>query len=300
MPEHSTKEWRVHIGAHKTATTHVQDTLEHIRYQLAEVGIEYIPRQEIRTQGGFPLCPWWQYQPLIQRVLAKKPQQNHWIESYEDRQKVLLLSEENLLGSVSGLLRSPIYPDLEKKMAMLGSLKKKNKLTLFLAIRSFDSILPSAYGQQARMAKAKPGAFDAIKKIALKKPSTWSSVIGRILKAVDVDQLKVWKYEDYICNQDFFLANVCKNSMSSFPHIPPPPSTRSPSAEAIRLLEKINPRLSRRQRTEEASLICSTDNSCKSFRPFSAAEVEKLRSIYEEDILLIEKKYPGVMINLPC
>ena len=35
--------WRIHIGAHKTATTHLQQTLAAIRPRLVEQGIDPIP-----------------------------------------------------------------------------------------------------------------------------------------------------------------------------------------------------------------------------------------------------------------
>ncbi len=299
MCKTKTKEWRIHIGAHKTATTHIQDTLESVYHELSHAGIGYITRDNIRNMGRFPTLNWWQRQRILQRYFAKKDLYNHWIGSYEGMHETLLISEENILGGVSGLLKPKIYPNIEKNLATLLLLKGDSKMTLFMSIRSFDSILPSAYAQQARKAKVKPGGFDVIKKNALNKPPTWSSIINRILNLVDADHLKIWKYEDYINNQDFFLSYLCKNKIPSFPHIPPPATTKSPSAEAIRLLEEICQKLPRHKRKEEAVRICSLDSSSNSFQPFSIHEAAVLRASYEEDLAYIEKNYPDILVDLP-
>ncbi|MCP4123392.1 MAG: hypothetical protein GY751_16690 [Bacteroidetes bacterium] len=291
-----TKEWRIHIGAHKTATTHIQDTLESVCQELSYAGIEYI-----KHIGRFPTLKWWERHPILQRYLSKKDMHNHWIGSYNGINKTFLVSEENILGGVSDLLRSKIYPNMEKNLATILYLKGDSKMNLFMSLRSFDSILPSAYAQQARKAKAKAkaGGFDVVKKTVINKPPKWSSIIKRIINLVDADHLKIWKYEDYANNQDFFLSYLCKNKITSFPYIPPPTTTRSPSTEAIRLLEEICPRLPRKKRKEEAARICSLDNSSNSFRPFSIHEAALLRESYEEDLALIEKSYPNILINLP-
>ena len=294
-----TIEWRIHVGAHKTATTHIQDTLESVYQELSHAGIEYITRENIRNMGRFPTLNWWQRQPILQRYFSKKDIHNHWIGSYKGRNETFLISEENILGSVSDLLRSKIYPDIEKNLATLLFLKGDSKMTLFMSIRSFASVFSSAYAQQARMAKAKPGGFDTIKKNALNKPPTWSSIIKRIFNLIDADHLKIWKYEDYANNPDYFLSYLCKNKISSFPHINPPTITRSPSAETIRLLEEICPKLPRYKRKEEAARICSLGSGNNPFQPFSVHESAALRASYEEDLAWIEKNYPDILINLP-
>ena len=43
--------WRIHIGAHKTATTHLQQTLAAIRPRLVEQGIDPIPLAALRASG---------------------------------------------------------------------------------------------------------------------------------------------------------------------------------------------------------------------------------------------------------
>lgn len=294
------KEWRVHLGAHKTATTHIQDTLEAVRTQLAAVGVEYVPRQEIRDQGGFEYSQLWQRQSFFQRIFKSKVRKEHWIKSYEQKQDILLISEENLLGGVSGLLTSPLYPKLEKNLRLLSILKNNSKIQLFMATRSFDTLLPSAYGQQARMGKARQGAFDIVKKAALKNPPRWSQVVERIIEVFDVSQLKIWKYEDYKDHRQQVLALLCANRLVSFPHIPPPVSTRSPSAEAIAYLEKISSSLPKHRKKATGSQVCLEDTGKGVYQPFSPGEIAMLRASYCEDLLMLEKKYPGLFITFPA
>ena len=46
--------WRIHIGAHKTATTHLQQTLAAIRARLVEQGIDPIPLAALRASAASP------------------------------------------------------------------------------------------------------------------------------------------------------------------------------------------------------------------------------------------------------
>ena len=56
--------WRIHIGAHKTATTHLQQTLAAIRPRLVEQGIDPIPLAALRASGFARM--------LIERRLATR------------------------------------------------------------------------------------------------------------------------------------------------------------------------------------------------------------------------------------
>jgi hypothetical protein len=284
-------EWRIHIGAHKTATTHVQDTLEAVRRDLGAFGIEYVPRQEIRNHGGFGRLKWW-------HSFVPDTQKKHWTYAYEQSKDVLLFSEERLLGRVSGLFRSPLYPDLENNMRMIQRLGSNRKITLYMTIRSFESILPSAYAQQIRMGKAGRIIFDEIKENTFRNPPLWSQVIGRILDIFDESQLKIWRYEDYKDHQDVFLSHLCNGTILTFPNIPPPESTKSPCAETIRELERICPEIRKDKRAAEASRICSlAHGGGDRFQPFSAHEVEWLQESYMKDVHFMEEKYPGLLIR---
>ncbi len=51
MPLAPITTWRIHIGAHKTATTHVQEILTLMRPQLVARGIDFIDNHTVRRSG---------------------------------------------------------------------------------------------------------------------------------------------------------------------------------------------------------------------------------------------------------
>jgi hypothetical protein len=147
------------------------------------------------------------------------------------------------------------------------------------------------------MEKAGRIAMNAIKKNALDRPPRWSHVVERVLSQFDVNQLRIWKYEDYKEHQNIFLSHLCGGEVRSFPQILPPDSTRSPSAETIRVLEDECPKVPKGMRASEAAKICSSSEGGSRFQPFAEEDVEMLKSCYLDDVSWIEQKYPDVIIH---
>lgn len=289
------KEWFVHIGAHKTATTHLQDTLKLAKVELSAAGIEFIHRDAIRSQRGFCRMKWWQKLPGFKQALMEETRCRLF--SQRDHGDSILISEENIMGSVSDLLKFPLYHDLKTGLVSLCSLKGDNNINIYLAIRAFSEIIPSAYAQQARMAKVKPGDFDLIKEQMLNRPLSWAGVVERIVSVFGQDRLGLWTFEDYKRTPEFFLSHLCRGRKTEFMQLPPPASTKSPSAKAIASLEEIPNKLSRQARKAQAEKICLHDDGKEPFLPFSEKEKVILQEIYEEDLANIRKKYSGIFIE---
>src|SRR5687768_13226109 len=81
--------WRLHLGAHKTATTHLQLSLEAIRPELARQGIDYIPLDDLRSATHLNF-DW------AKRFKGHKLKRD--IRSVSNGLETTILSEENWIG----------------------------------------------------------------------------------------------------------------------------------------------------------------------------------------------------------
>src|SRR6476469_7624088 len=105
------RNWRIHIGAHKTATTHLQQTLAAIRPRLVEQGIDPIPLVALRASGLARM--------LIERRIATRMPLlrgiavRHLVAGLlgplRQGPQTLILSEEKLLGAPRRIFDEPAY-----------------------------------------------------------------------------------------------------------------------------------------------------------------------------------------------
>ena len=132
------RKFRVHIGAHKTATTHLQNSLASQRELLREAGTDYIPR---RISEPLRRTSW-------RMAIPNNVHERRWANTLSaNRQgpQVVAISDENISGGSRSLLADPFYPRIESRLRALTSLTSPARLVIFLSIRSFETLLPSAY-----------------------------------------------------------------------------------------------------------------------------------------------------------
>lgn len=291
-------ELRVHLGAHKTATTHLQDTLAAHRATIARAGINYIPREDFGPlQRRFSNPDHWRKRlwswPVEQLFLRN-------FNSLRSGAPIVLLSDEDLLGFSYDLFTSPVYPEL-RGLHLVRSLARDTRLTLFLGMRSFDRILPSAYAQTIKAIAPRPGWLDEIRAGIAQSPPSWVELVGRLKAMFPQATLHVWRQEDYRTHAQEILGFFVGRDVGPFPELPPPVRTTSPSNEAIEAAERVDPSLSmaaRRRRVREIFYeeLPSGDGRAP-FKPLSDDEITLLRDRYEADKREIEQRYPGMLFR---
>ena len=212
-------DWRIHIGAHKTATTHVQETLALMRPELVAQGVDFIPNLLLR-QGGIAVALgrkrlWKRVPPLrgpmVRRVLAEH------LDPLRAGPTRMVFSEEKLIGGSQHVFSEPIYPQVQRVTALLATLAPRSRVTLYLSIRSFDTQLPSAYVQELKVMPVPGGGFEAIRRRVLARPPSWFDMVRRIRAAAPGVPLKVWRQEDYRDHAPAILAGLCGPSASRPP-----------------------------------------------------------------------------------
>jgi hypothetical protein len=294
------RSWRIHLGAHKTATTHLQETLTAVRPALAERGVDFIPNPLVR--GRRMALTLWQRRPIARLPIIGPVRMREAIEATLEPLRLgpdtVVLSEENILGVPRQILETPFYPQAALNLARLASLGQKADLVLFLSIRGYDTLLPSAYAEALKHAPPPPGGFGAAKAQLLAQPPSWYDLVARIREAAPGVPLRIWRQEDYRANARPIMEAVCGCEIGPLPEISDPSWTRSPSAAAIAEVERLPadmPPAERSVRVRE--IFAASAPGADRFRPFSAAERQRLRGDYEADLGRIAQVYPDTLMQ---
>ena len=187
----------LHAGAHKTATTWLQSMLADSLAGLNESGVGYMPLERFRrsvTQNLMSTPP--------AELRPQKMLQRFFPTGIPADIRGVVISDENLIGTCGGFIRSGhLYRDAGMRLRRLRKVLAGNHLTLFFAIRSYDTFIPSAYCEVLRHAKAFVPFEDFRPRIALDQ-SRWPLVLSRMIKTLQPAGVVVWRYEDFRANAD--------------------------------------------------------------------------------------------------
>lgn len=189
----------IHLGVHKTATTFIQNWLATHQPFLKDHAIAYVPLEKLRKQ--FTQDFW--------KILNNRPSMNS--EAIAQLRELLfeeaaacgydlgttrlfVLSEENLLGSLSSLhSKGKFYPDLDRRMRLLGRLFEGYELQPFMALRSYSEFYPSAYAEMLRHDQIQ--TFDAYLEGLDLAGNSWPKIVKGIESVLGPVQL--WTYERF-------------------------------------------------------------------------------------------------------
>ncbi|SEP70926.1 hypothetical protein SAMN05428995_101571 [Loktanella sp. DSM 29012] len=191
-----------HIGAHKTATTHLQHSIGNVSDKLAEAGIQFFGPQSLRQPGKrlearFNL-------PFNPRKSNADPRPSDVVldEMVQGGHR-LLLSEENYIGvlfdrSTDGPMHriaAPLYPTAGERLMALAHKIAPQGIDVCLGVREPAGFLNSAYGQ-AFLA----GHFIHVNKFKQQNPLSlvdWADLVARLRMTPGVRNITVWRQEDY-------------------------------------------------------------------------------------------------------
>lgn len=293
------QEWRIHLGAHKTATTHIQEVLTLKRKSLVAAGTDYIPSRVVRRAGlaqALAARSVAARLPVMRERMVERIMDDH-LRPLRAGPERIILSEENLIGGLESAYLQPIYPLIGSTVPRLASLGKRAKVVFFLSIRSFDAQLPSSYAQILRLRAPRAGGFEAVRRKILSTPPSWFDLVCRIRRLAPGVPLIVWRQEDYRAHSEEILETICGVPIGSVPHVEDPVSTRSPCAEAIRAAEALPANMDRAARRARVDEIYRQTAGDGPFRPFSRTETQMLRKAYEADVAQIERLSPDILVK---
>lgn len=186
----------IHVGAHKTATTHLQLSLAAQRAALRKAGVRFFGPSQLRTEDApGPLSAVLNPQADPARVEAWRERLESWL----CNARRTLLSEENLPGTFTPeLLFGPqdmVYPQAAPRLERLMVLAGGHPATLLLGVRHPLDFVTSAYGMRLN-GDQRPGLARYLGDFSPQR-IRWSDLAGRLLAVPGVERLVVWRFEDY-------------------------------------------------------------------------------------------------------
>ena len=183
----------LHVGVHKTATSHLQQSLWRAEDMLVENGVRFYGPKYFRLPGRalpalFGLKPG--------RAPRRPPQEQ--LELLRKGAGRLVLSEENYIGHLHLADGPPMlarYPEAGKRIGALAQAMDCGGLEVFIGLRDPAAYLNSAYGQMLLGGQVMP--MEQFKAQNPLDAVNWLDLVRRIRQAPGVRNVTVWRQEDY-------------------------------------------------------------------------------------------------------
>ncbi len=184
----------VHLGAHKTASTHLQQALGRARTALAARGVALFLPEDLRRDGlrltGCIAAPREDggHAAMIRNAFAEAAR----------GARALLISEENILGTAHNpamIAREQFYPEAQARLARLAALLPSGEVTMALALRDPAGFLVSAYSQ--RLLAGTIESFEDFRGGLDPASLSWADLVARLQGAMPQSRMLLWRYEDY-------------------------------------------------------------------------------------------------------
>lgn len=288
-------EIRLYLGAHKTATTHLQGIMLANRAPLAAAGVKLSAPQDVRREwlpayfkavralsdtGEIP-------GDLAEPLRAWMPATGDWI-----------LTEENIIGVPIELLNQPgIYPHAGKRLATLRALFPEARLKLFFSVRGYDGFWRSMYSEIVRNRGFL--TFEEFWKPKAFAKRSWVDTVAKFAAELPQADIVLWKFEDFGAVQDTALAQITGQAdiapmVAAYKAEPTRPSL---SQKALQVLGDIVPVVGREQGlklTERINNHYAVAAGHAPFQPFDADQVAEMRAAYARDLATIRERFPAV------
>lgn len=280
----------VHIGVHKTATTYIQARLASNLLKMNAYGIGYIPIWKFRASQ------WKTFTSINPDSFRLEDQLKHFFQRSQDLLDTgqilgLIISDENLIGNCGGLLSSGrLFPAGPERLAHLRKLLGDHEVTLFCAIRSYDTFLASAYceGLKTNKKYVSFGSFiDRLNTNLL----NWPKMLQKFQSALRPERIVVWSYETFSNFEDEIVEKLAFGiKLSPVDNNGNKPTYMSTSHTAIAALDAVAKCCG-----EEVASILVRDiakalpktDSFPGFQPWNGAELKWLRGLYKEHLGII-------------
>lgn len=205
----------IHLGAHKTASTFMQNWLTKHLSLLKRNKIAYIPLENLRRQFS---SAFWEmavnsaesFTPVQLRDMIFTEAEACGFDLASTR--LLIVSEENILGSLSSLSTGGVlYPGLSHRLQILAKIFEGYPIQPFFSVRSYLEFYPSAYAETLRDGYIKP--FENYLHDLAVTRNSWVDVIETIEESLG--PAVVWPYEQFRSNAHLVLSALLRMTITA-------------------------------------------------------------------------------------
>ncbi|MEM7688756.1 MAG: hypothetical protein AAF291_07015 [Pseudomonadota bacterium] len=207
----SEKTIRIHVGAHKTATTYIQDTLALNQAASAASGTAYWTREQFRSAlssaiSGEKARRKSNLSSLAYRLLSQRRESVERLAGFFDLDLDITISDENLLGEAHDCFSGQVYPSAPIYLNLLKDALPDRPVEILLCVRSYASFLSSLYGESLRHGHfLRMVRFQEMHATGKK---LWPNLVRVIHQAFPEATISVWRYEDFARLEDQVLSRM--------------------------------------------------------------------------------------------
>ena len=292
---------RLYLGAHKTATTHLQGILMANRTGLMAQGVTLSSPQDVRKdwlplyfQAARALAEKGQIPDALAAPLqAARPATGDWI-----------LTEENIIGVPIELLAQPgIYPNAARRLATLRALFPDDGISLHFSLRSYDSFWRSMYSEIVRNRGFLPWAeFYQPKKFAAR---SWVDTVTAFASVLPQAAITLWRFEDFRAVMPQALADLSGQTdvaplIAAYKAEATRPSLSQKAMDMLTDLVPVIGKIEALRLTERINDHYSVAKGHAPFEPFDAETSACMRAAYASDIATIRSRFPQVRFLEPA
>ena len=275
----------LHLGAHKTATTYMQDAMDLSREELRASGIGYVPLMDLRPR-------------VTERLgfgrLGLHGAVNRLLSEYRGCKR-LIISDENIIGGLKPSAKWGFYPKHRKRLAkLLGKLGRQD-FKIYFATRSYDEFISAMYCEYIRH-----GAFVEAEAYLrnLGEAFSWAKIVETFVTLIGAENVNLWRYEDFSAAQHEIFATLV-DAPADLVQKPAGRVRESLSVAAVQTLASLEPSRDpdeARARARAAAAAHPKGPGNPAFSAFSLAMSQTLRARYESEISCFPHAFPGIRL----
>ena len=265
----------LHLGAHKTATTHFQQALANIS-DRATAKYSVVPIEQFRAKFTH-----------ANRFLDERhsPELSKYLTSLlSEESRRVIISEENLIGEAKDFVSHCSHYEKAKVRlrAFFSLLPEGIDIQVWLFIRSLDSFLPAMYCEYLRHWPYVP--FEQV--LGGVYRHSWVPLIQTIRSIMPHAPINVLNYDAYQVLAPKMLSAMTGDMSNTLPmnvQVIRPRLTNF-SVKLSQYLPRRLPSTLRMRVVESASALSRRSRSATDFAPFPQALIEDLRLAFQEDL----------------
>lgn len=280
---------KLYIGAHKTATTHIQRILTLNNDSLIENNIKLSVPNDLRKK--------W-LPDFLRYVETNDSRLISGLVNVNSSAKVWIIAEENISGvSKEFLTSNEIYPNLRKRLICLKKIFCHQEIELFFSIRSYETYYRSAYLEVVRNNGFFPFSdfYDDIRF----QHNSWLNVIDCFSELIPEQKINIWRYESFEDVMPDVINGLTDSSVidSLIKNYPDGKTRTSISAKTLMKLEERDKSLTRegsKNLLESLNKKYPSGQEFPVFMPFSSHQIAQFQRQYKNEVEALSTRYPTI------
>lgn len=308
------REIRLHLGVHKTATSHIQAILRTNSDQLEDAGIRVLVPRDMRPNWMPHFRRYRHHRDMTSsltwlpggRTITSVGLSVHRRRAARRLDEMIgpatrcILSEENFLGLPSDLPRSSaLYDHAGSRLQALRDVLPGAQIRVFLGLRSYETFYASMYSEYMRKQGFVPFAtfFDP----ARRREDSWIPVIETIRGVMTDAPIVLWRFEDFPVLKRPILAQISglDDPLRRRKRGSRRASLSHPAVEALARMAPARDVLEARKRVRAVAKEFSVKDGHPPFRAFDPDTAAQLAARYADDLATITERFPDVTVLRP-